>query len=81
MTRQTVRELAPAIGSTVRVYFEGLTFECQVIDAKNSYGKIRLCVKPVAGTGTKWIETSRLGSFIAEPATASKGTFAMEVAR
>ena len=72
MTRQTVRELAPAIGSVVLCRFEEIMVQVTVIDAKNSYGKIRLLVRPVAGSSEQWIEMHRLGAPVAE---------AMEVAR
>jgi hypothetical protein len=59
-TQRTVRQLTPAVGASVRVRFEDLTIECKVMDAKNSYGKVRLLVQPVAGTGLQWIELGRL---------------------
>ena len=62
MNRQTVRELSPAIGATVMCRFEEMYFAVKVIDAKNSYGKTRLLVRPVNGRGEMWIETHRLGN-------------------
>jgi len=59
-TQQTVRELTPAIGAQVTVRFEELAIECRVIDAKNSWGKVRVLVQPLAGTGQQWIELGRL---------------------
>jgi len=56
----TAREMLPAIGQTVRVGFETLTIDCQVLDVKSAYGKIRLCVAPIAGIGSQWVELSRL---------------------
>ncbi len=66
MTRQTVRELTPAVGSVVLCRFEEMYFQVKVLDAKNSYGKVRLLVQPVSGNGTQWVETHRLGSPVAE---------------
>jgi hypothetical protein len=62
MTRQTVRELAPAVGATVMCRFEEMYFAVKVLDAKNSYGKTRLLVQPVNGRGEQWIEMHRLGN-------------------
>ena len=60
MMRHTVTALAPAIGATVAVRMQDLTIDCQVIDAKNSWGKVRLLVQPVAGRGEQWVELERL---------------------
>ena len=59
-TQQTVRELTPALGATVLVRFEDLTIECNVADVKNSWGKVRLLVEPLAGKGQQWVELGRL---------------------
>lgn len=58
--RQTVRELAPAIGAKVRVAFENIAIDCTVVDAKNSWGQVRLQIQPLAGVGRQWIEMGRL---------------------
>ena len=65
-TRQTVRDLTPAIGTTVGVRFESLIIDAVVVDAKNSWGKVRLLVRPAAGVGEQWIELNRL---VATPGT------------
>lgn len=56
----TTRELLPALGEKVSVRFEDLAIECIVLDAKTSWGKPRLQVRPVTGQGRQWIELSRL---------------------
>jgi hypothetical protein len=56
----TAREMSPAIGTVVIVRCESLEVSCIVIDVKNSYGRERLLIKPVAGEGTQWIEMSRV---------------------
>jgi hypothetical protein len=58
--RNTVRDLTPAIGASVRVRFEGLAIDATVIDATSVWGKVRLLVQPVAGDGRQWIELGRL---------------------
>lgn len=52
--------LSPAIGSWVEVRFESLWVECEVVDAKSSWGRVRLWVKPLAGEGCQWVELSRI---------------------
>ena len=64
-TQKTVRELTPAIGARVSVRFESLTIACTVLDAKNTWNKVRILVQPVAGQGEQWIE---LGRLVAAPA-------------
>lgn len=59
-TRNTVRQLLPAIGTLVAVRFESLVIECRVIDAKNAYGTVRILVAPLAGSGTQWVELTRV---------------------
>ena len=56
----TVTQMLPAIGQTVRAQFEDLTIDTHVLDVKSSYGRVRLLVSPVSGTGQQWIEVSRL---------------------
>lgn len=58
--RQTVNELIPAVGQNVSVRFESVIVHCRVMDAKSSYGKVRLLVTPLDGCDSQWIELSRL---------------------
>ena len=60
MSIATATQMLPAIGQTVRAQFEDLIIEVRVSDVKSSYGRVRLLVSPVAGTGSQWIEVSRL---------------------
>jgi hypothetical protein len=77
-TQHTVRQLAPAVGETVYVRFEEIAVRCHVIDAKNSWGKVRLEVKPAGGLGSQWIE---LGRLVADPfAGTGQGLDAVEIA-
>lgn len=57
---QTVNELLPAIGATVMVRFEAVYVPCVVHDAKSSYGRERLKIEPVGGSGTQWVELGRV---------------------
>lgn len=56
----TVQTMQSSIGKTVQLRFESLRVSAEVIDAKSSYGKVRLLVKPIAGSGQQWIEESRI---------------------
>jgi len=60
MTRNTVQQLLPAVGSEVSIRVQDLVIRVTVLDAKNSYGQIRLLVTPVTGSGQQWIELGRL---------------------
>ena len=68
-TQQTVRELMPALGEQVAVRFEDMIFDCTVLDAKNSWGKVRILVQPIKGTGQQWIELGRLTRYANNVAT------------
>lgn len=57
---QTAKAMHPAIGQIISVAFEQVTVACEVIDAKNAYGKLRLMVRPCQGTGYQWVELSRV---------------------
>lgn len=56
----TAKQMIPAIGQSVVARFEDLLIECQVQDVKQSYGRIRLLIAPVSGTGTQWVEMQRV---------------------
>jgi hypothetical protein len=49
-------ENAKLIGQIATIVLGGLTVEVEVLDYKNSYGKDRWLVKPVAGAGQVWVE-------------------------
>lgn len=38
----------------------GFDFEVTVADLRNSYGRIDALVRPVAGTGERWIRATKL---------------------
>lgn len=54
-----IKEIAAWLEKTARVEFDELHFDCRVLDAKLSYGKVRLRVQPVSGTGEVWVDASR----------------------
>ena len=56
----TAQEMLPAIGATVMVACESLNVACRVQDVKTSWGRARLLVRPLTGTGEQWVEMSRV---------------------
>lgn len=56
----TANEMVPAVGKSVLVRCEDLAVWCWVLDAKMSYGKPRIQVRPFEGRGEQWIELSRV---------------------
>jgi len=56
----TANDMMPTIGQQVAIRFEQLTVTCTVLDAKSSYGRIRLLVSPVNGNGSQWVESGRI---------------------
>ena len=56
----TCLTMLPAIGTQVTVRFEKLHVECTVRDVKSSWGKPRLQIVPVAGSGDQWVELDRI---------------------
>jgi hypothetical protein len=56
----TAKYMNPAIGQTVLIRVEGWTIPVTVRDVKSAWGKIRLQVEPVMGTGLQWVEMDRV---------------------
>ena len=58
----TATEMLTAIGKEVSVNFENLNFVCTVLDVKTVYGKVRVEIVPVIGSGTgiQWVELTRI---------------------
>jgi hypothetical protein len=52
----TARELAALIGTHVEVEpFPGLRFRCRVQNAKVSYGRPRIEIEAIDGSGQAWV--------------------------
>ena len=58
----TATQMIPAVGAQVEVRtgVGEIAVLCEVRDVKTSYGNIRLFVTPVAGSGSAWVELSRV---------------------
>jgi hypothetical protein len=56
----TCKEMSPAIGQTVLVRFEEILINCTVRNVKSSYGRTRLLVSPMSGSGEQWVELPRV---------------------
>jgi len=53
----------------IALNYGGLTFACRVLAVKTTYGRRRLQVTPVAGSGVVWVWASRVSPIpAAEPA-------------
>ena len=57
---QNASSLALYIGKSGVLRCEYLSIDITVADAKRSYGRTLLLVRPVAGTGEQWVEESRI---------------------
>lgn len=55
----TATEMIPAVGQRVMVRCDELNVDCKVIDVKTAWGKPRLLVAPVAGSGQQWVSLDR----------------------
>lgn len=56
----TANQMTAAIGQTVRIRFESLVIDCKILDVKCSWGKPRFLVEPLTGSGSQWVEESRI---------------------
>jgi hypothetical protein len=57
---QNASSLALYIGKSGVLRCEYLSVDVTVADAKRSYGRTLLLVRPVAGSGEQWVEESRI---------------------
>ena len=57
---QNASSLALYIGKSGVLRCEYLSIDITVADAKRSYGRTLLLVRPVAGTGEQWVDESRI---------------------
>jgi hypothetical protein len=59
-SEQNASSLALYIGKTGVLRCEYLSVDIMIVDAKRSYGRTPLLVRPVSGTGEQWVEESRV---------------------
>ena len=57
---QNASSLALYIGKTGALRCEYLAVDVEVADAKRSYGRTLLLVRPISGTGEQWVEENRI---------------------
>ena len=61
----TTQQLKKAIGKVLRIDTgSGLEVNVRVVNVKEGWGKPRLLVTPLAGSGEAWIEISRVREVI-----------------
>lgn len=63
----TALSMQPALGRRIYVRMEDLQVACTVVDVKQSYGRVRILVKPEAGFGQQWVEMPRCSIRADEP--------------
>lgn len=57
---ENASSLALYLGRTGALRVERLSIDVVVADAKRSYGRTLLLVRPVSGAGEQWVEESRV---------------------
>ena len=57
---QNASSLALYLGKTGMLRCEYLSVNVTIADAKRSYGRTLLLVRPVAGSGEQWVEEARV---------------------
>ena len=57
---QNASSIALFIGKSGALRCEYLSVDVTVADAKRSYGRTLLLVRPVSGSGEQWVEESRI---------------------
>jgi hypothetical protein len=57
---QNASSLALYLGKTGVLRCEYLSVDITIADAKRSYGRTLLLVRPVSGSGEQWVEESRV---------------------
>jgi hypothetical protein len=56
----TANKLNMAIGQVVRIRIESWIVPMAILDAKSSYGQARVLVAPLNGSGSAWVDLSRI---------------------
>jgi hypothetical protein len=64
---QNASALALYIGKTGALRCEYLSVNVTVVDAKRSYGRTLLLVRPIAGSGEQWVEEGRVSGIENNP--------------
>ena len=59
-SEQNASSLALYIGKTGVLGCEYLSVDITIVDAKRSYGRTLLLVRPVSGSGEQWVEEGRV---------------------
>lgn len=49
------------IGRTGEYCINGITVYVTVNDVKSAYGNVRLCISPIAGKGSVWVNEESVG--------------------
>lgn len=57
---ETAASMIVLVGKTALVRFEKVKVLCSVLDSRYQYGRTDLLVEPVGGSGSQWVERSRI---------------------
>ena len=60
MPTLTLAQQSKLLGQETGVRCESLLVACTIQDIKTAYGRMRFQVSPVNGSGSMWVEDSRL---------------------
>jgi hypothetical protein len=61
-SEQNASSLALYIGKIGVLRCEYLSVDVTIVDAKRSYGRTLLLVRPVSGSGEQWVEEGRVSA-------------------
>lgn len=56
----TALEMMQAVGKVELIAFDEVLVQCEIIDAKTAWNRVRLLVRPVSGSGQQWVECGRV---------------------
>ena len=59
-SEQNASSLALYIGKAAVLRCEYLSVDVTIVDAKRSYGRTLLMVRPISGSGEQWVEEYRI---------------------
>jgi len=56
----TTREIAELLDKAATLETDGLSVSVKIIDARENFGRIDVCVTPEAGSGQAWVSADRV---------------------
>ena len=59
---ETAASMIVLVGTQQLIRFEDVSVFCNILDSKSGWGNLRICVSPVNGTGSQWVDASRIST-------------------